>query len=316
VRTFYGTDSVPEQWPASAVCIGKFDGVHAGHRAVITELKSLATDNDLAAVVVTFDRHPLALLSPRDCPLALVSTEQKLDLLAETGVDATVVLEFTRALAALPPEEFAWKILVQALHARFVLVGRDFRFGAGGAGTVELLELLGAQFGFEVRMIDDVKPRQDRRVSSTWIRELLSVGDVSTAAELLGHVPTMRGMVVHGAARGRELGFPTANLEAEAEGFTPADGVYAGWLTDAGTRYPAAISVGNNPTFEGIERRQVEAYVLDETDLDLYDHIVDVSFVRHIRGMVAYEGIEPLIRQIRDDVERTRSILKVPLPQG
>jgi len=309
MKTLHNTDSVPADWPASAVCIGKFDGVHAGHRAVIAVLKTLAAEKDLAAVVVTFDRHPLALLSPDVCPPALVSLQQKLGLLAETGVDATLVLEFDRVLAALPADEFVRTILVEALHARFVLVGRDFRFGAGGLGTVEVLRRLGLQFGFEVRLIDDVKPQQDRRVSSTWIRDLLAVGEVSTASALLGHIPTMRGLVVHGAARGRELGFPTANLAPDAEGFTPADGVYAGWLTDAGTRYPAAISVGNNPTFEGIERRQVEAYVLDETDLDLYDHVVDVAFVQHIRGMVAYEGVEPLIRQMKDDVERTRAIL-------
>ncbi|KGJ79763.1 riboflavin kinase [Cryobacterium roopkundense] len=312
MKTLYGVASVPAEWPASAVCIGKFDGVHAGHRAVIGGLKTLAQEHGLAAVVVTFDRHPLALLAPEACPEALVSTEQKLGLLADTGVDATVVLEFTRALAALPPEEFVDSILVRALRTRFVLVGRDFRFGAGGAGDVDLLRRLGLKFGFDVRLIDDVKPHHDRRVSSTWIRDLLRSGDVQTATDLLGHVPTVRGLVVHGAARGRELGFPTANLAADAEGFTPADGVYAGWLTDAGIRYPAAISVGNNPTFEGIERRQVEAYVLDETDLDLYDHVVDVAFVERIRGMVAYSGIEPLIEQIRDDVQRVRGILTDP----
>lgn len=309
MKTLYGVASVPTDWPASAVCIGKFDGVHAGHRAVIAGLKDLAAEHGLAAVVVTFDRHPLALLAPQACPEALVGTEQKLGLLAETGVDATVVLEFTKALAALPPEEFVETILVRALNTRFVLVGRDFRFGAGGAGDVELLERLGGRYGFDVRLIDDVKPHHDRRVSSTWIRDLLRSGDVRTATDLLGHVPTVHGLVVHGAARGRALGFPTANLAADAEGFTPADGVYAGWLTDGGTRYPAAISVGNNPTFEGIERRQVEAYVLDETGLDLYDHVVDVAFVERIRGMVAYSGIDPLIQQIRDDVERVRGIL-------
>jgi len=309
VKTFYGTSVVPADWPDSAVCIGKFDGVHAGHRAVITGLKTLAAEHELAAVVVTFDRHPLALLSPEHCPDALVSLEQKLDLLGETSVDATLVLGFDRQLAGLEPEEFVASILASALRTRFVLVGRDFRFGARGAGDVELLIELGVTYGFEVRLIEDVKPRQDRRVSSTWIRNLLSDGDVATATEMLEHVPAMRGMVVHGAARGRELGFPTANLAPDSEGFTPADGVYAGWLTDAGVRYPAAISIGNNPTFEGVERRQVEAYVLDETDLDLYDHVVDVSFVSRIRGMVAYSGIEPLIEQIRDDVERVREVL-------
>jgi riboflavin kinase/FMN adenylyltransferase len=309
MKTFYGVDSVPSDWPASAVSIGKFDGVHTGHRAVITELKALAEREQLAAVVVTFDRHPLALLSPSICPSTLVSSEQKLTLIAETGIDATLLLEFNRALSSLPPREFVERILVTALHARFVLVGRDFRFGARGAGDVALLRDLGTLFGYQVRIIDDVKTDGERRVSSTWIRELLGAGAVAEAGRLLAHLPTVRGVVVHGAARGRELGFPTANLSADSEGLIPADGVYAGWLTDGESRYPAAISVGNNPTFDGVAQRQVEAYVLDEVDLDLYDHIVDVAFVERIRGMVAYSGIDPLITQIRDDVTRVRSIL-------
>jgi riboflavin kinase/FMN adenylyltransferase len=309
MKTLYGLDSVPNDWPASAVSIGKFDGVHAGHRAVIAELEGIAAREELATVVVTFDRHPLALLSPKDSPSTLVSAEQKLKLIAETGVDATLLLAFNRALSNMPPREFIERILVTALHARFVLVGSDFRFGFKGAGDVALLRELGHEFGYEVRIINDVKPDGERRVSSTWIRELLGLGDVSAAGRLLGHRPTVRGLVVHGAARGRELGFPTANLSAESEGLIPADGVYAGWLTDAGTRYPAAISVGNNPTFDGVAQKQVEAYVLDETDLDLYDHVVDVSFVERIRGMVAYAGIDPLIEQIRDDVARVRPIL-------
>ncbi len=299
---------IPPDWPASAVTIGKFDGVHAGHRAVIEMLKERAQLDGLRSVVVTFDRHPLALLAPEKCPPLLVSTEQKLDLLAGTGVDATLMLEFNTELASLTPEEFVQSILVDALHARWVLVGRDFRFGARGAGDVELLTRLGKEAGFSVALVEDVKPDNEHRVSSTWIRDLLANGDIHAASSLLGYIPTVRGVVVHGAARGRELGFPTANLSSESQGLIPQDGVYAGWLTDGGVRYPAAISVGNNPTFEGVPQKQVEAYVLDE-DLDLYDHVVDVSFVERIRGMVAYSGIDPLIKQIADDVERVREIL-------
>jgi riboflavin kinase/FMN adenylyltransferase len=311
MRILHGTTDIPADWPASAITIGKFDGVHTGHRAVITQLKRLAERDALASVVVTFDRHPLALLSPEDCPSSLVSTEQKLDLLAETGVDATLVLAFNRALSSLPAEEFVDRIIVNALHARHVLVGRDFRFGNRGAGDVALLTELGTGYGYQVHLIDDVKPGgadPERRVSSTWIRDLLDAGDVQGATRLLGHLPTVRGIVVHGAARGRELGFPTANLSPRSQGLIPEYGVYAGWLTDAGTRYPAAISVGNNPTFEGVPQKQVEAYVLDE-DLDLYDHVVDVAFVERIRGMVAFTGIEPLIDQIADDVRQARNIL-------
>ncbi|QYF75286.1 bifunctional riboflavin kinase/FAD synthetase [Cryobacterium sp. PAMC25264] len=311
MKVLDGVESVPADWPDSAVSIGKFDGVHAGHRAVIAELNSLARREGLASVVVTFDRHPLALLNPAKCPTELVSVSQKLDLLAETGIDATVVLTFDHALSSLPPQDFVRDILVDTLHAKHVSVGRDFRFGAKGAGDADLLTELGRQYGFDVRLIDDVMPQGERRVSSTWIRDLLSAGDVRSATRLLGHLPTVRGVVVHGAARGRELGFPTANLSPESEGLIPADGVYAGWLTDHGARYPAAISIGNNPTFDGVPQKQVEAYVLDQ-EIDLYDHVVEVAFVEHIRGMVAFTGIEPLIRQMQDDVVKTRAILHRP----
>ncbi|RXZ68876.1 bifunctional riboflavin kinase/FAD synthetase [Agromyces albus] len=308
MKTFKGVDGVPAGFGPSAVTIGKFDGVHQGHRAVIGRLRSIADADDVKAVVVTFDRNPLALLAPEKCPEALVSVRQKLELLATTGVDATVLLAFDRALASVPAEEFVERVLVNALHATSVLVGSDFRYGARGAGDVRLLAELGERFGFTVEVVDDVRPEGERRVSSTWIRELLAEGDVRHAAELLGHTPTVSGMVVHGAARGRELGFPTANLTPESEGLIPADGVYAGWLTDAGTRYPAAISVGNNPTFQGVPKKQVEAYVLDR-EIDLYDHVVDVEFVDRIRGMVAFTNIDDLIDRIRDDVERVRVIL-------
>lgn len=309
MRTFAGIDEVPAGFGPSAVTIGKFDGVHQGHRAVIGKLREVAGAGGLRSVVVTFDRNPLALLAPDRCPEALVSVRQKLGLLATTGVDAALVLPFDRALAGLAPEAFVRQVLVDALGARAVLVGADFRFGARGAGDVALLERLGDELGFSVELIDDVRPEGGRRVSSTWVRELLAEGDVRHAAELLGHAPTVSGIVVHGAARGRELGFPTANLSPESEGLIPADGVYAGWLTDAGTRYPAAISVGNNPTFEGVPRKQVEAYVLDR-ELDLYDRMVEVEFVDRIRGMIAFDSIDALISRMHTDVAVAREMLE------
>jgi riboflavin kinase/FMN adenylyltransferase len=308
MRVFRANGDVPDRLGPSAVTIGKFDGVHAGHRAVIDELRRVAGALDIESAVVTFDRNPLELLAPQKCPVSLVGIDQKLDLLAQTGIDTVLVLTFDRSTADLTPEEFVRHILVDALHARVVLVGRDFRFGARGAGSVETLRALGVGFGFSVQLIEDVRRDNGRRVSSTWIRELLAAGDVESATRLLGHVPSLRGVVVPGAQRGRELGFPTANLSPESEGLIPADGVYAGWLTDGAERYPAAISVGNNPTFEGVPARQVEAYVLDR-ELDLYGHLVEVAFVERIRGMVAYSGIEPLIAQIQDDVDRARAIL-------
>jgi riboflavin kinase/FMN adenylyltransferase len=308
VKTYKGLDAVTPGFGPSAVTIGKFDGVHRGHRAVIDRIREIAAADDLRAVVVTFDRNPLALLAPEKCPDALVSVRQKLELLGSTGIDATVLLPFDRALASVPATEFVERVLVDTLDAKAVLVGRDFRYGARGAGDVDLLIALGEKFGFTVEVVDDVRPEGERRVSSTWIRDLLADGDVRHATELLGHTPTVSGIVVHGAKRGRELGYPTANLSPESEGLIPSDGVYAGWLTDAGTRYPAAISVGDNPTFEGVPKKQVEAYVLDR-ELDLYDHVVDVEFVERLRGMVAFTNIPDLIETMRGDVDRARDLL-------
>lgn len=309
---------VPEGFGPTVVAIGKFDGVHAGHRAVIERARVDAAIGSAKVVAVTFDRNPLSVLRPEICPESLLGVTQKLQLLAETGIDATLMLHFDEALAALTPREFVERVLVRALDARTVLVGRDFRFGRGGAGTPETLREFGEEFGFRVDVVDDVRAIEaDRRVSSTWIRELLAEGDVETARKLLGRPASVWGEVVHGLKRGRELGFPTANLTPALEGFVPADGVYAGWLIDEGSadglrpgiRYAAAISVGTNPTFDDVPERQVEAYVLDETDLDLYGHRVEVQFVHRIRGMVAFEGIEPLIAQIADDVARVRAAL-------
>ncbi len=311
MEVFRGLDAVPTGFGPSAITIGKFDGVHTGHRAVIAGVIVDAHDHGLKTAVVTFDRNPLATLRPESCPAELRSLAQKLELLSGTGIDATLVLDFDEAMAAIPAAEFVQRILVDAVDARIVTVGRDFRFGSRGEGDVELLRVLGQRHGFDVRVIDDVMPARERRVSSTWIRELLTDGDIATATALLGYAPGVRGIVVHGAKRGRELGFPTANIQPHPEGLIPADGVYAGWLIDGDARYPAAISVGNNPTFEGVALKQVEAFVLDQ-DIDLYDHLVTVEFTARIRGMVAFTGIEPLIKQMTTDVEQVRAILRVP----
>ena len=318
---FRAPGEVPAGFGPSVVVIGKFDGVHSGHRAVIDRARVTATDADARVVAVTFDRNPLSLLRPELCPDPLSSVEQKLELLAEAGVDATLVLRFDAELAGLEPRAFVEHVLVDALGVVTVMVGDDFRFGRGGAGDPALLISLGAEFGFEVDVVGDVQGG-GRRVSSTWVRDLLSVGDVEGAARLLGRPHALAGEVVHGLKRGRELGFPTANLAPDADGFIPGDGVYAGWLVDLGpeseasdtsapvTRYPAAISVGTNPTFDDVPVRQVEAYVLDETALDLYGHRVQVQFTHRIRGMVAFEGIDRLIVQMTDDVARVRQALR------
>ena len=309
---------VPAGFGPSVVAIGKFDGVHTGHRAVLDRARVDAATGGARVVAVTFDRNPLALLRPDICPDNLIGVHQKLQLLAETGIDATLLLRFDRELADLPARDFVERVLVGALAAQTVLVGRDFRFGRGGAGDPALLADLGREFGFTVDVVDDVRAIDEgRRVSSTWIRELLADGDVEAAAKLLGRAPSVWGEVVHGLKRGRELGFPTANLSSDCEGFVPADGVYAGWLIDEGSadglrrgiRYPAAISIGTNPTFDDVPVRQVEAFVLDETDLDLYGHRVEIQFTDRIRGMAAFDGVEALIEQIADDVAQVRRAL-------
>ena len=311
MRIFTSLSDVPADFGPSVVTIGKFDGVHDGHRAMVHRLRTTAAARGLASVVVTFDRNPLSLLRPEVCPEPLVSTEQKLDLLAATDPHATLVLTFDRSLAEETPEEFVRTVLVEPLRAAVVLVGADFRFGAKGAGSVETLIELGATHGFEVLVVDDVTAVDGRRVSSSWIRELLSEGRVAEAARLLGAPHTIRGTVVHGHQRGRQLGYPTANLSREVDGFVPADGVYAAWLTARDIRYPAAVSIGNNPTFEGIVDRQIEAHAI-EAAFDIYDEVVDVSFVEYIRGMRKFPGPDELAVQMGADEDQIRTILGVP----
>lgn len=315
---FHEPSEVPAGFGPSVVAIGKFDGVHAGHRAVLGRARVNAAAGGAKVVAVTFDRNPLALLRPDLCPESLIGVNQKLQLLAETGIDATMLLRFDEELARVEAREFVERFLVDALDARTVLVGADFRFGRGGAGTPDLLRELGAVHGFQVDVMGDVREIDGgRRVSSTWIREVLAAGDVATATKLLGRPHSVWGEVVNGLARGRDLGFPTANLSPGLEGFIPADGVYAGWLVDEGSadglrpgiRYPAAISVGTNPTFDDVHARQVEAYVLDETDLDLYGHLVELQFVDRVRGMAAFDGVDALVAQMTADVADVRRLL-------
>jgi riboflavin kinase/FMN adenylyltransferase len=309
VLSFTGLDALPASFGPSVVTIGKFNGVHLGHLEMIRLTRELAAEHNATSVVITFDRHPAALLHPESVPEDITGLDRRLELIELAGVDATLVLPFTSELAALSARDFVHSILVAGLNARAVVIGRDFRFGRGAEGTLDVLRELGAEFGFSVVVVDDVCPEGEERVSSSLVRGLLEDGDVARAARLLGRTHAMRGEIVHGDARGREIGFPTANLSHEASGYFPGDGVYAGWLTDEdGTRLPVAISVGTNPTFPGERHRRVEAFVLDAT-LDLYGHHVVIEFVERIRGMQKFDGIETLVNQMNDDVERTRAVL-------
>lgn len=314
MRVYDGPDSVPVDAGSAAVAIGKFDGVHLGHRAVIRQLREVADKRGLAATIVTFDRHPLAVIRPEATPPALTSVAQKVDLLGETGVDAVMVIAFDEVRAQQDAEEFVREVLVGALHARVVLCGGDFRFGAGGAGDVDTLRRLGPELGFAVVPIDDVRiddATGSGRVSSTRIRGLLAEGRVREAGELLGRAPLLRSVVVEGRRVGRELGYPTANLDpVRMEGLIPADGVYACWARVDGLLAGAAVSIGDNPTFEGVPQHQVEAYLLDQ-DVDLYGRTIELRFMEYVRPMRRFEGMEELMVALREDEATVRRLLGV-----
>ena len=310
---------IPADFGRTVAAIGKFDGVHSGHRAVFRRARQDAARLGAKTVAVTFDRNPLSVLRPDRCPDDLVSVQRKIELLSGCGLDAVLVLTFDEQLASREASDFVTSILVDALHVATVLVGRDFRFGHGGSGTPALLAELGVQHDFTVDEIEDVfLEGTDRRVSSSWVRELLSVGDVALAGAVLGRPVSVRGEVVHGLKRGRELGFPTANLPALLDEMVPADGVYAGRLVDhtTGIVHPAAISVGTNPTFDDVAQRQVEAHAIDSPGLDLYGHDVTVEFTHRLRGMTAFDSLESLIAGIDSDVVQARLLLGVPAKVG
>jgi riboflavin kinase/FMN adenylyltransferase len=319
VEFFDGLGAVPSGFGPTAVTVGKFDGLHLGHRDVLRQLHALARERGLRDAVVTFDRNPLSALAPERSPEPLVSNAQKRELLEEAGVDATLMLHFDRAFAAETPEFFVETVLIGALNARLVLCGADFRFGAHGSGDVALLRRLGAEHGFDVVMVDDVRVdssgdheamEASRRASATWVRELLARGWVREAAQLLGRAPSIRSTVVHGEQRGRELGYPTANLNPVIEGYLPPDGVYATWAIIDGRRYGAATSIGNNPTFDGVPQHQVETHLFDQ-QLDLYDKSIVIEFIEYLRPMNKFESVEALVAQMNRDEQRIREVLSV-----
>lgn len=301
-------DDVPTDWGGSVVAIGVFDGVHAGHRAIVERAKRDATEARVPTVVITFDPHPNAVVRPDQTPLMLTSVEHRAVLLAELGVDAMLALPFTKELSHLSADEFVEQVLASKLHALRVVVGANFRFGHKAAGDVDLLRREGRRHGFEVDAVDLLGGAEP--VSSTMVRALVAEGDVASAAAALGRPHRVEGPVVRGDGRGRGLGFPTANVEVDGAIAVPADGVYAGYLVRAdGARLQAAISIGTNPTFNGTERR-VEAYALD-VDIDLYDEVVAIEFVERLRGMVRFDSVQDLLVQMAQDVGDSRRILTI-----
>jgi riboflavin kinase/FMN adenylyltransferase len=307
-----GLAAVPENPAPSVVTIGNFDGVHRGHLQVLDQVVAAARGSGATSVAITFDPHPRVVHRPNDLQEAITGYEEKARLIEQAGIDAMLVIHYTLEFAQQSPEEFVRNVIVDAVNATAVVVGRDVRFGYRNSGDFATMVELGRSYGFDV--IDVADFGEDRRCSSTWIRESLREGNVREAAGVLGRHHRVHGEVVHGFARGRELGFPTANLSDEVQGMIPADGVYAGWLVDeARRRWPVAISIGSNPTFEGVSR-VVEAHVIDRPqeqveDFDLYGQFVTVEFVDRLRGMVAFEGIPKLVEQMTQDVDRTREVL-------
>ncbi|WP_134738679.1 bifunctional riboflavin kinase/FAD synthetase [Nocardioides sp. 503] len=302
-------DDIPADLGPTAVVVGNFDGVHHGHQRVLARARSLADERGLPVVAVTFEPHPMAVLRPEHAPTMLTTVERRAELLGEAGANDVLALPFDRDVASWPPEEFVRRVLVEALGAELVVVGANFRFGYRAAGDLGTLVTEGAKHGFAAEGIAlDGGPMV---WSSTYVRTCLAAGDVAGAAEALGRPYAVRGVVVQGDQRGRELGYPTANVPTDGLTAAPADGVYAGRLRrlDTGEELPAAISVGTNPTFDGVRARRVESYVLDRTDLELYGVEVEVSFVDRLRGMVAFDSVDALIVQMQDDVDRAREIL-------
>ncbi|GAB2682940.1 bifunctional riboflavin kinase/FAD synthetase [Thalassiella azotivora] len=315
---------VPADHGPSVVAIGNFDGVHRGHRSVLGRLVGEARSRGAAAVAITFDPHPLHVLRPEQAPPIITGLEHRAALMAETGLDAVLVMRFTHELAGWSPERFVADVIVRALGASAVVVGHDIRFGHRNSGDLGTMQELGREHGFDVVVLEDVlgpvaghvsEEETHRRWSSSWTRELIAAGEVAAAAEVLGRPHRVSGTVVHGDHRGRELGYPTANLGPDSEGMVPADGVYAGRLVrlglpdgDPGRVLPAAVSIGTNPTFDGTQRR-VEAYVLDRDDLDLYGEQVAVDFVDRLRETLRFDGVQALVAQMAQDVERCRQVL-------
>ncbi len=305
----------------AVVTIGAYDGVHKGHQAVLRLVRELADARGRSAACVTFDRHPAEIVRPESAPPLLTTLEQKLELLDATGtLDVCWVLVFDEERSREPAEDFVREVLVEGLQARLVVVGADFHFGHKRGGDVALLERMGAELGFEVLGLGLIAIDGDpvaTPYSSTRIRELLAEGDVVAAARLLGRPHEIRGTVEEGDRRGRELGFPTANLAVPPRIGLPADGVYAGSLVDDdGIERPAAISVGSRPTFypEG-GPTLLEAYVLD-FDGDLYGHQVKVRFREHLHAQIRFDGVDPLIEQLHRDVADTRRIMQSGLDGG
>jgi riboflavin kinase/FMN adenylyltransferase len=313
VQRWRGLDHLPGGWGRCVVTIGVFDGVHKGHQALINRAVELAHQRGVPSVLMTFDPHPSEVVRPGSHPAQLTTLRRRAELVEQLGVDVFCVLPFTVELSRMPADEFVHEVLVDRLHAAAVVVGENFTFGQKAAGNVDLLRHLGQRFGFVTEGADLVTDTQsgDDAVtfSSTYIRACIDAGDVAAAAAALGRPHRLEGIVVRGDGRGRELGFPTANLSMTRFAAVPADGVYACWFVHSdGRKLPAAVSVGTNPTFSGRERR-VEAFVLDIQE-DFYGQRVALDFVTRVRGQLKFDSGDALVVEMRRDVDKVRALLE------
>ena len=287
---------------SNVVVIGVFDGVHKGHQSILDRAKEIA--NGRKIIALTFDPHPTTVFAPDRAPTLLTTLADRVVLLKIHGADQVAVMKFDEKFAALSPEEFVNQILIKQLEAGEVIVGQNFTYGYKAAGNVSTLQ---SHSEFNVHVLE-LQSDETATVSSTRIRAALALGDVETARLLLSRPHRLDGMVIHGEARGREIGYPTANL-GNLDGQTiPADGVYAGWLTVGINRWPAAISIGTNPTFAGVRGRQVEAYALDQIGLDLYDQDATIEFGWHLRETLKFDGLDPLLVQMKKDCDLARKL--------
>jgi riboflavin kinase / FMN adenylyltransferase len=325
VLRWRGLEATPGDLGRTVVTVGMYDGVHRGHQALIGAAVSRARAMHRPSLLLTFDPHPAEVIRPGSHPAILTAMDRKAELVADLGVDAMCVLPFTPEFMRLAPETFTHTVLVEHLHAAEVVVGENFTYGHRAAGTVETLRAEGRRFGFAVEGIPlaHVTAEEDSgeevTISSTYIRACVAAGDMASAARALGRPHRVDGVVVRGDRRGRALGYPTANVETPPFTAIPADGVYAGHLVTRdlrganGYRFPAAISVGTNPTFQG-SRRTVEAFLLDYEG-DLYGEHVAVEFVQRLRPMAAFPDVDALVAAMEKDVVDTREALGLP-PAG
>ncbi|HVF03887.1 MAG TPA: bifunctional riboflavin kinase/FAD synthetase [Frankiaceae bacterium] len=308
MQRWRGLDAAPPGWGRCVVTIGVFDGVHRGHQAIIGEAVARGRAAGVPSVVLTFDPHPSEVVRPGTHPPVLTSPRYKAALIEDVGADVLCVLGFTPEFSRLTPAEFAHVVLVEHLHAVAAVVGENFRFGHKAAGDVAELARIGERFGFAATGVPLVRDGETT-ISSTYVRACVDAGDVAAATRALGREHRVEGVVVRGDARGRTLGYPTANLRTPPHTAVPADGVYAAWLVRGGARLPAAVSIGTNPTFEGRERR-VEAYVLDFAE-DIYGDSVALDFVALLRAAdtMTFDSVDALVAQIGRDVANVRELL-------